>query len=386
MLLSSDIHMSKSSKSEAPQQERPDTLRRRAVSADSDKRCAVAAHPEAPIGVLRTLVGDDDPTVRKAVASNPNMPLELLWELAEEFPKTVAENPALWLQVAADPGAISDAPIETLIVLMGREQVPELWLQWGSDHYSFRVRTAVAENPSAPPNMLQKLAGDDDKDVRKAVAGNASSWIQTLEQLAEHKYFYDYDVREAVASNPSTPSQVLEHLASDEHPRVRRAIAVNPKTPPEALEPLVRDKHHEVREAAVTNPSTSKEVLKLLHKAGADKKLRHVGCAAESLTEAEREQLLACGPYGRRLLAAHAGTPPATLKRLASDADKAVRETVAKHPATPLEALQALATDSKWRVRAAVAENPSTPVKVIDQLLADNDPFVHQAAQRRLVR
>ncbi|MGM0705296.1 MAG: hypothetical protein ACQETP_05190 [Bacteroidota bacterium] len=376
--------MTKQSHNEAPtsQKEVPDTLYRRAFSADSDERCAVAAYPKAPIDLLRKLSEDDDPSVRKAVASNPNMPLELLWELAEEFPEAVVENPALSLQVAADPGAITEAPTEALIVLVGREQVSERWLRRGSDHYSYRVRKAAAKNPSAPTDVLKKLAQDSDDDVRKAVGGNPSSGMQVLGRLAEDTYYPN--VRAAVAGNPSTPPQVLEHLAGDEHASVRKAVATNPAASTEALEQLIGDEYRTVRQAAAEHPSVPEEVFQLLRRAGADEKMRTVGCAPESLTEEERDRLFAWGRYGRHLLATHPDTPPATLERLASDADKTVRKAVAKHPATPLEALHTLASDATWQVRAAVAENPSTPTEVLDTLISDNDPFVHQAARRRL--
>lgn len=376
--------MTKQSLNEARtlQQEALKSLHRRAVSADSGERCAVAAHPKAPIDLLRKLAEDDAPDVRKAVAANPNMPLQLLWELAEEFPETVMNNPALWLQVAADPGAIAEAPTEAIIVLIRREQVPERWLWRGSGHYSYRVRKAAAENPSAPPDLLQKLAQDSDDDVRRAVGGNLSSGMQILKRLAEDTYYPN--VRAAVAGNPSTLPQVLEHLAGDEHASVRKAVATNPAASTEALEQLIGDAYRTVRQVAAEHPSVPEEVFQLLRRAGADEKLRTVGCMPEPLTEEERDRLFAWGRYGRHLLATHPDTPPAMLKRLASDADKAVRKAVAKHPEAPLEALHTLASDATWQVRAAVAENLSTPTEVLNRLISDNDPFVHQAARRRL--
>jgi hypothetical protein len=64
------------------------------------------------------------------------------------------------------------------------------------------VRGWVANNPSTPPETLERLANDEDWYVRS--------------------YF---------AENPNTPSEVLERLANDKSSCVRRFVARNPNTP-----------------------------------------------------------------------------------------------------------------------------------------------------------
>ena len=76
----------------------------------------------------------------------------------------------------------------------------------------------------------------------------------------------------------------------------------------EVLEQLAADGYWRVRKVVAQHPQAPTEALNLLRRAGADRKLREIGHAPESLTGAERERLWSWGPYGRQLLAAHSDT------------------------------------------------------------------------------
>lgn len=115
------------------------------------------------------------------------------------------------------------------------------------------VRQGVAENPSAPPEVLAGLAMDKNRWVRGRVADNHSTPPEALVRLAEDE---NEDVHYSVAGNPSTPAEVLVRLAEDETPRVRYQVAENPNTPAEALFGLaLDDADREVREVACNNPN-----------------------------------------------------------------------------------------------------------------------------------
>jgi Leucine rich repeat variant len=85
-----------------------------------------------------------------------------------------------------------------------------------------------AQDPATPPTTLDRLAGDTDWMVRRAVAYNLATPPATLDRLAGDE---EWDVRLAVARNPATPAATLDQLAGDADSSVRLAVARNPETP-----------------------------------------------------------------------------------------------------------------------------------------------------------
>jgi HEAT repeat protein len=86
----------------------------------------------------------------------------------------------------------------------------------------------LAKTKYAPPKVLEKLATDEDWDVRWEVAQNLNTPIKTLEKLATDE---DSWVRREVARNLNTLPKTLEKLATDENSGVRYWVAYNPNTP-----------------------------------------------------------------------------------------------------------------------------------------------------------
>ena len=62
------------------------------------------------------------------------------------------------------------------------------------------------------PEELEKLAVDEDENVRTLVAENENTPVLTLEKLAADE---DEGVRDGVAENQNTPIAVREKLATD---------------------------------------------------------------------------------------------------------------------------------------------------------------------------
>jgi hypothetical protein len=75
----------------------------------------------------------------------------------------------------------------------------------------------LAEDTTAEPAVLDRLADSNWTQVRSAVADNPRSLIYTLLKLA---YDVDSDVRYQLAENAKTPKQVLRILQKDENPFV----------------------------------------------------------------------------------------------------------------------------------------------------------------------
>ena len=120
-----------------------------------------------------------------------------------------------------------------------------------ADNENSDVRERVAENPSTPLEALAKLANDARWDIRQNVVRNPSVSSELLAKLANDEIRM---VRHAVAKNPSTPPEVLAKLANDEE--VVYDVAKNPSTPPEVLAKLATDADQYTRRFALQNPST----------------------------------------------------------------------------------------------------------------------------------
>jgi hypothetical protein len=108
------------------------------------------------------------------------------------------------------------------------------------------VQMAVAWNPRTPAGALTRLA-DGPLEVQAGVAQNPSAGPRLLKRLARHP---EVVVRSAAATNPSVPLSLLHGLAQDPDPRVRRHVARNPRTPFSLLTSLAEDPDGDVRRAA----------------------------------------------------------------------------------------------------------------------------------------
>ncbi|MBI5165073.1 MAG: hypothetical protein HY985_14370 [Magnetospirillum sp.] len=75
------------------------------------------------------------------------------------------------------------------------------------------MRGGVAKNPATPPDVLVKLAEDQEKWVRNSVAQNLATPPDILAKLAEDR---EEEVRNSVAENPATPPDILAKLARNE--------------------------------------------------------------------------------------------------------------------------------------------------------------------------
>ncbi|GEM_PF-767284 len=81
-----------------------------------------------------------------------------------------------------------------------------------AEHDLPQVRARVAENPNTEKNLLLKLMGDN-----------------------------DYEVRCALGSHPARHMDILELLSKDENPTVRFVLAEDANCPEEILEALLYD-------------------------------------------------------------------------------------------------------------------------------------------------
>lgn len=83
-----------------------------------------------------------------------------------------------------------------------------------SKHSDYRVRRRVAENPSAPTEILKDLANDPDADVRIAAGTNPATETYVKLRLSCDA---DTTVRFGLAQEITMPEIVLHQLVHDEN-------------------------------------------------------------------------------------------------------------------------------------------------------------------------
>jgi hypothetical protein len=247
---------------------------------DRNAKITAARSPKTPIAVLAQLARDSDETVRQTVVSNPNLPHSLFITL--------------------------------------------------TDDSSIKVRTTLAsiKLPSdILPQVLERLANDEDSGVRTAVGKNPNTPESVLEALAEDS---EYLVKSWLTKNPNLPISVLERFELE----FGVIVARNPNTPGYILAHAV----NRIREAGRFGGGWTDELIDLL---------KHPVKGTQM--------------------------PADTLSELASHHNQTVRYRVAQHPNTPVDALVQLANDDYVPTVRAVADNPNTPAHILKQLALNPD-------------
>ncbi len=273
---------------------------------------------------------------------------------------------------------------------------------------SIELARLVANNPSAPANLMQQLATSNDKAIRKGVVSNPNTPVDLLVKLG--KYFPKQLLNNPILSllyleNPNllyeiplstllkmlkqkkVPVFFLEWAAEHSDINVLKAVAQHLHTSPIILEKLVINCNDNVICRLIAkNPITPKNVLNQLinHK---DEIVRWYVCVHQNTPESALDKLVAYNPSTRisRFIAQHSKTQRGTLEKLAEHEDIDVRYYVAQHSNTPSSVLERLGLDQSWSaIRLAVAQNSNTPIETLKNLAEDSNPIIHVVAKANL--
>lgn len=188
-------------------------LARLAADTDPLVRATLAHYQDAPEQICAQLVADPDPVVRASAADNPALPARFLGVLAADPDGAVIHG------VLRNPGLTTGLYEAAVASVQHRRN------SW----YAFRE---AAQSPLITAWAASVLA----RMVPAEVAGNPHTPAEELERLAHPSA--SWRVRWAVANNPSCPLQVRIRLAAhDKSPDVRRTAAASL---PETLRPQQR--------------------------------------------------------------------------------------------------------------------------------------------------
>lgn len=263
--------------------------------ADADVRRTLAANPAlSPLSVA-VLAQDPHDDVRSELALRPDLTEEQRAAVRHNFDPTLMSHTLPWVE---DLHGDADA--------MRRLAV--------SSHPL--VRRSVARAPHLPPDVVARLAQDEDRVVRLFLAESCED--APADMLLEVWRWWDgsFSHPGRPRNHPNFPRAGLLRYASDPSGRMRRLALDDPESTPAHVARLVRDPEAEVRRRAAEDPRLS----------------------------------------------------PADAVRLLNDPEASVRGTAARNPRLPARVLAGLLHDRDTASTAVT--NPSIPLPVLHRILA----------------
>ncbi|MEU2577518.1 Mucin-2 [Streptomyces anulatus] len=358
-----------------------------------DPRTAVVPLPD---DVCARLLDDADPSVRAALLDSPQLAPSFLASLAMHHDPAARRNAArAWgiltpgerSALLADPDpevrraaalweCRRDARVTTELLrdpTYAAEVVRRGLLHRADAERRVAERadlTALAENPSLPADLVERLAVDPDEAVRLAVSLRPE--LDEARRMAIDFTVGDLDrgddvrwVRDGLAD-----PDVLRRAATSAHPLLQRAAARSPHLPPDLLRLLARTEDPVVENRlGIHHPDTPEEVLMRVYA-----RLGGTFSAwmAETHPRFPRKGLAARyahhpdGKY-RRLAVRDPAATPALIEQLSHDPEVWTRQAAAGDPRLPLRRLrQALHVPE---LASSAGANPALPEEEIAAVL-----------------
>ncbi|PVC92790.1 HEAT repeat domain-containing protein [Streptomyces sp. CS014] len=246
----------------------PDTVALLAADPDPEVRARIAQRADLGPAERRTLMTDPDPDVRLAVSVHPALSEEERARIDYQVPMDhfFVHHPAP--EAPRDPRAVRRDALSRHPLLRRRA---------ASDHF-------------LPPDLVARLASDDDLGVRVLLAQNHPDAPASL--LLRSFLEYTGPERSHLTTRPNFPTDGLAAFADHEDPEVRALAARAPETEPTAVARLTEDPDPAVRAAAARHPNLPQPRLAALLD---DEELAHRAAANAALPPDTIRRLLRTG-------------------------------------------------------------------------------------------
>ncbi|MFF8975083.1 Mucin-2 [Streptomyces sp. NPDC014995] len=280
------------------------------------RREAVRAWEVLPPGERSALLADPDPEVRRVAA---------LWECRRDARVTA--------ELLRDPKSAAEALRRGFLLRADAERcVAE------RTHL-----TSLAENPSLPADLVERLAVDPDEVVRLAISLRPE--LDAIRRMEIDFTVGDLDRGDGVqwVRDGLADPEVLRRAAASAHPLLQRAAARSPHLPPDLLRLLARVGDPVVENLlGIHHPDAPEEVLmRVFARLGGT----FSAWMAETHPRFPREGLAARyadhpdGNY-RRLAVRDPAATPELIERLSHDPVVWTRQAAARDPRLPLHRLR----------------------------------------------
>ena len=176
---------------------------------------------------LEQLAAHDDAAIRAAVAAHPNTPPDVLRTLALECPGEVLGNPGLPLLRLAHPRLMLDWPRDTQLVLIRNPLAPRWLRRFALTHAQTEFPVALATNPVLSPEHMTTLAAHSAWQVRARIAARPELPHALIDTLAADP---DYGVRMYIAARGDLPESSVARLRRDSSVFVRQVLEQTQRT------------------------------------------------------------------------------------------------------------------------------------------------------------
>ncbi|WP_280882105.1 hypothetical protein [Streptomyces pseudovenezuelae] len=233
---------------------------------DPDIRARVARRADLGPAERRTLATDPDPKVRLAVSVHPALSEEERGRIDYAVPM---DHPFVFHpapEVPRDPGtvrrnALSNHPMLRREAAWDHLLPPDLVARLAADD-DLGVRVLLAQNhPDAPAPLLLRSFLEYTGPERDHLITRPNFPTGGLAAFADHE---DPEVRALATRDPGTRPAVVERLTRDPDSAVRAAATRHPRLPQSRLAELLDDE--ELAHAAATNPALSSDAIHWLVK------------------------------------------------------------------------------------------------------------------------
>ncbi|MFF9207808.1 MULTISPECIES: hypothetical protein [unclassified Streptomyces] len=314
----------------------------------------LAANPALPTALVDRLVAVADPDIAEGLADRDDLSGAQAAGLASRVPEIAVRLAYGGVLSAADVDPVAQPDAALALLDEGRGD-PE-WARLFAVDQDPEIRTRLAACPALPPDVVERLADDDDVQVVVELA----SWTTAAEpaaRLAEHPHA---EVRRAVAGNEATPPDVLARLLTGEGmPPAERCLVCDVEETPFAHDPQCPKPDCVLRPGASCAGSHESTLLET-----AERGLWNPATpVATVLRFADHPS-----PLLRCPVAARTDLPPELWRQLAGDPCPAVRAHLAANEGIDDAAFRALAADTGHDVRRTLAHNARVPLDVLTTL------------------
>ncbi len=384
------------------------------LSLFSEQLREIAQNPNTSAEIFTLLVEEFNKTnslfyqeITKSIALNPNIPSELLEKLLMYHSVEVLNNPTILRRLKEQPNLLylletNYSRVKTLIEY--NYDVPNWFLERLTNLKNFTVKkefdreiTTIAQqileakNESTPPAKLVELGEKSTFSIRRFVALNPNTLVDTLIEVA-------YAFPKEVLNNPVfdlliledadfikriPPETFIELLCQEEmtssflalaieHPedRVKSHIAIDPATSPKTLQRLLENilagkGSLSLSRSIANNPNISTETLQLL-------------------TDRSKDVTLA----KHTIYCSKIKIPTETIEQLIENGDEKLLEAIALNPNTPTHIIENLCssyinksyTNKNYKIIYAISQNPKTNSQILESItnkyISDNNPHL----------
>ncbi|CAM5274532.1 PE-PGRS family protein [Streptomyces narbonensis] len=268
---------------------------------DPHTRQTLAADPHAHPEVLALLAADENADVRRTLAAHPRLTADALAALLadedEPVRRAVSVHPALSEEqrAACLPGIDLDGMRYDVPWVRDLHGDPAAMRRLASSCHPL-LRGTVARARHLPPDVVERLARDEDRVVRLFLAESCDD--APADMLLEVWQWWNgsFSAPGRPRTHPNFPRVGLLPYATDPHPRLRQLALDDPESTPELVERFSRDEDGEVRLRAATDPRLSAaSAFRLLDDGSAAVRqaaARHPALPAGALVRALRDREL----------------------------------------------------------------------------------------------